>query len=95
LSYFPAQAKRLNDLMTSLNYHVNVSYKITPARSVSNLVNFYSHPEWAACEYHIINLDKSDEVVVITRNKKVLDNIKTGDLIVAHNFLKETILYKF
>ena len=95
LKEMPRQAIELSKAMKAKGLTVNTSFKVQPARSVANLVNFYTNPEWAACQYHIIKLEDEDEVMVITRDRNILDNVKSGDKIVAHNSVKKMVLYQF
>lgn len=90
----PEKASYLNEILKSKGYSINVSYKKHPAKSVSNLVNFYTHPEWAACEYHIIRKDE-DNIRVIKRNVDDLRDLKNGDKVAAHNSEGFMIMYKW
>jgi hypothetical protein len=92
----PEEATKLNDLLSNNGFEANVSYKKAPANSVSNLVNFYKRPEWAACRYHIIRLD-DDDIIVITRKLDILNKCKNGDNsnIVVHNYANKLVHYKF
>lgn len=91
ITTLPEKASQLNEMLKAKRYSINVSYKKHPAKSVSNLVNFCTHPEWAACEYHIIRRD-DDNIRVIKRN---LGDLKTGDMIAAHNSEGFMIMYRW
>jgi len=90
----PEKASQLNEMLKAKRYSINVSYKKHPAKSVSNLVNFYTHPEWASCEYHVIRRD-DDNIRVIRRSLKDLQGLKTGDTIAAHNSEGYMIMYQW
>lgn len=72
----------------------NVSFKETSAKSVANLVNFYTRKEWAGCEMHIIKRENGS-FMTIQRDTKLLRAAKQGDRVIAHNHNEDLVLYEY
>jgi hypothetical protein len=89
-----AAALSLKLKASSAKVRANVSFSRNAASSRSNLVNYYTHRNWAEDEYHITRLADA-WFVVIRRDKAVLDNVRAGDTVVAHNHMKQLVQYKF
>ena len=101
LSKMPETADELSKHLKLHNISANVSYSNNSAKSVSNLVNYYKHANWAESDYHIIYLhdaseksSNSDKIILINRNKNILNNAKLGDRIATHNSEGQIILYQ-
>jgi hypothetical protein len=80
-------------LRRALPVRANISYTAHSAASRSNLVNYFTHPNWADDEYHISRID--GVFVVIRRDKAAIHACQRGDTVVAHNHLRELIMYRF
>lgn len=89
----PAGAEELSKMMKNNGFDVNVSFTKNTAPSTSNMNNYYKKPEWAGGEYNVIKL-KDDEVIVIKRNREVLDNLLKGQKIVVHTYQNRLALYE-
>ena len=84
-----------SNAIRATNLSVNVSYKESSASMVSNLSNYFSHPQWAGQPYHVIVVkeqakeqDGCEKVVVIQRDTCALDSIASSDttvIIGGHN----------
>lgn len=94
LQEFSTETDKLRALMLKANHSVNISLRNNSASAVSNLVNYYKKPQWAQSEYHIIKLDDDENITVITRKHSVLQNLKHGEFVVAHNSKAEMVLYR-
>ena len=97
LTNMPQTADELSKHLKRHNISANVSYSNNSAKSVSNLVNYYKHANWAESDYHIIYVPESDpkNIMVINRSKELLNNAKLGDRIATHNSDGQIILYQF
>jgi hypothetical protein len=97
----PETADELSKLLKQNNISANVSYSNNSAKSVSNLVNYYKHANWAESDYHIIYMaddtykGEQEQVTLINRNKTILNNAKLGDSIATHNSDGQIILYQY
>ena len=93
----PETADELSKMLKLHDISANVSYSNNSAKSVSNLVNYYKHSNWAESDYHIIYLsnDDTEQITLINRNKKILNNAKLGDSIATHNSEGQIILYQY
>ena len=92
----PQTANELSKLLKKYDISANVSYSNNSAKSVSNLVNYYKHANWAESSWHIIYMpDVQKDIIVINRNKELLNNAKVGDRIATHNSEGQIILYQF
>ena len=104
LTQMPENADALSKLLKTNSISANVSYSNNSAKSVSNLVNYYKHANWAESNYHIIYIVDTTtsyvpdvhnkNIVVITRNKELLNNAKMGTSIATHNSDGQIILYQ-
>jgi hypothetical protein len=84
-----------SNAIRATNLSVNVSYKESSASMVSNLSNYFAHPQWAGQPYHVIVVneqakeqDGREKVVVIQRDTCALDSIASSDttvIIGGHN----------
>lgn len=92
LSEIPELSKDLHRMLANNGFDCNISYQQTSAKDVSNLVNYYGNPSWAGNTYHVIKM--ADHMIVITRKKRILDNLKIGDEVVCHNHEGKLIHYQ-
>ena len=97
LTAMPESADILSKILKSVNISANVSYSNNSAKSVSNLVNYYKHANWAESMYHIIYMPEEDakNISVITRNKDLLNNPKPDTQVATHNSYGQLVLYKY
>jgi len=99
INNMPQTANELSKLLKKHDISANVSYSNNSAKSVSNLVNYYKHANWAESIYHIIYMPdeilSQKNIIVINRNKDALNNAKIGDRIATHNSDGQIILYQF
>lgn len=79
----------------SASVRANVSFSRNSAASRSNLVNYYTHRNWADDEYHITRIDGKGDFVVIRRDKHALENVVAGDVVAAHNHAGHLVNYRF
>jgi hypothetical protein len=80
-------------ILTKRNIHANVSYKESSAKDVANLVNYYTKKAWAGREFHIIR--RPDSIAVVRRDTKLLENVKIGDRVAAHNHDGDLVSYEY
>lgn len=94
----PDTARGLREMMIRGGNDVIVSYKLGSAQTDSNLKTFFGHQKaWSAAKYHIIkdmDLRDDDNFVVIERNLEMLNSVKAGDILVAHNHAEKLIKYQ-
>lgn len=99
INTMPQTAAELSKFLKKHDISANVSYSPRAAKSVSNLVNYYKHADWAESIYHIIYMPENTlaqkNIIVINRDKDVLNNAKTGDRIATHYSDGQIILYQF
>jgi hypothetical protein len=95
LKVIPNSAKKLTVVLKQAHVKANVSFEPNSIKSVANLRNYYTNKSWAANEYHIIREDDKQSYFVIKRNKEILDTMKTGDRVIAHNHNQELVLYEY
>ena len=106
---WPARAQDLSALLkiTRALASLNVSYNDNSARDVSNLLNYGSASRaksWASADTQVIWIKERDpeEVIVIRKDLAGLQRALAEDAadpartrrVVAHNYLKRTILYE-
>jgi hypothetical protein len=91
----PTDAKRLSAQLAQNGFNSNVSFKKQPASSVSNMVNYFKHKDWAHAKYHVIKLEGDNDVIVITRDTQRLNSLQPGDVFIAHNYKQERITYRY
>ena len=92
----PEQANKLTALLKQNKILANVSFQTNSVASVSNLVNYYTHPDWANNKYHISRLDPNGPITVIKRDTALLASVKVGDFVLAHSAKTgKQVLYKF
>ena len=88
----PDDSKILSKLMEQFGIKCNISFKNSSSMNVSNLLNYYTNPTWASADYHIIKTNNGFNI--IKRIKSILNNVKAGTYIIAHNYNGKMILYK-
>ena len=97
LTSMPASAQGLSKALKAANVKANVSFTANSANSVSNLMNYFKHPEWALADFQIYW--KPDEgmthVSLVSRKHDVLQSLQKGDRCVFHTFDGVKILYEY
>jgi hypothetical protein len=88
-------AAALSKQLKAASVRANVSFSRNSAASRSNLVNYYTHRNWADDEYHITRIDGKGDFVVIRRDKHALENVEVGDVVMAHNHAGQLVRYRF
>jgi hypothetical protein len=91
LTNMPQTANELSKLLKKYDISANVSYSNNSAKSVSNLVNYYKHANWAESSWHIIYMPEvQKEIIIINRNKEILNNAKV-DTVLRHIILRDKL----
>ena len=92
LKSIPSDAKELSDILKKTGHSANVAFKKNAISAVTNPKNYYTQT-WAGCQYQIIK-NKESEVIVIERDRNLLNKLEKGQKIVVHNWNQKLVLYE-